>query len=81
MLALPRNPERSLHRVENTTEPTAAILWDDVSHRLREALNETTYTTWFGDAGAGELGDARARDQHVVSPGWHGVRYLAPGLP
>jgi chromosomal replication initiator protein len=43
--------------VENTTEPTAAILWDEVAHRLREALNETTYTTWFGDASAGELGD------------------------
>jgi chromosomal replication initiator protein len=43
--------------VENTTEPTAAILWDEVSHRLREALNETTYATWFGDASAGELGD------------------------
>jgi chromosomal replication initiator protein len=57
MLALPRNPERSPHRVENTTEPTAALLWDEVSHRLKEALNETTYTTWFGDAGAGELGD------------------------
>ena len=57
MLALPRNPERSPYRVENTTEPTAALLWDDVSGRLREALNETTYMTWFGDAGAGELGD------------------------
>jgi chromosomal replication initiator protein len=43
--------------VENTTEPTAALLWDEVSHRLREALNETTYATWFGDASAGELGD------------------------
>ena len=43
--------------MENTTEPTAERLWDDVSGRLREALNETTYATWFGDASAGELTD------------------------
>jgi chromosomal replication initiator protein len=43
--------------VEQTTEPTAEHLWDDVSGRLRETLNETTYATWFGDASAGELGD------------------------
>jgi chromosomal replication initiator protein len=43
--------------VENATEPTAVHLWDDVSSRLREALNETTYATWFGDASAGELSD------------------------
>ena len=28
---------------------------DDVAGRLREALNETTYATWFGDVSAGEL--------------------------
>ena len=39
------------------SEPTAERLWDDVSGRLREALNETTYATWFGDASAGELVD------------------------
>ena len=39
------------------TELTAERLWDDVSGRLREALNETTYATWFGDASAGELAD------------------------
>jgi len=43
--------------VEYATEPTAERLWDDVSGRLREALNETTYATWFGDATAGELSD------------------------
>ena len=43
--------------MEQTTEPTAEQLWDDVSGRLRETLNETTYATWFGDASAGELGD------------------------
>ena len=43
--------------MENVTEPTAEHLWDDVSSRLREALNETTYATWFGDASAGDLTD------------------------
>ena len=43
--------------MEHATEPTAERLWDDVSRRLREALNETTYATWFGDVAAGELGD------------------------
>jgi len=43
--------------VDHVTEPTAERLWVDVSGRLREALNETTYTTWFGDASAGELTD------------------------
>ena len=43
--------------MEHTIEPTAERLWDDVSGRLREALNETTYATWFGDASAGELVD------------------------
>jgi chromosomal replication initiator protein len=41
--------------VEPVVEPTAAHLWNEVSGRLREALNETTYATWFGAASAGEL--------------------------
>ncbi|HEY7732301.1 MAG TPA: chromosomal replication initiator protein DnaA [Gaiellaceae bacterium] len=43
--------------MEPAVEPTAARLWDEVSGRLREALNETTYATWFGAAEAGELVD------------------------
>ncbi|MEI7760782.1 MAG: chromosomal replication initiator protein DnaA [Thermoleophilia bacterium] len=43
--------------MEYVTEPTAEQLWDDVSSRLQEVLNETTYTTWFGDASAGDLDD------------------------
>ena len=43
--------------MENRVEPTAERLWSDVSGRLRETLNETTYVTWFGDASAGEFGD------------------------
>ena len=36
--------------MDHDIEPTAERLWDDVSGRLREALNETTYSTWFGEA-------------------------------
>ncbi len=41
--------------MENAVEPTAENLWDEISRRLRDTLNETTYATWFGDAGPGEL--------------------------
>jgi chromosomal replication initiator protein len=43
--------------VEHPIELTAESLWDEVSSRLREALNETTYRTWFGDVSGAELGD------------------------
>ena len=43
--------------MEPVVEPTADHLWNEVSGRLREALNETTYATWFGAAEAGELAD------------------------
>ncbi len=43
--------------MDHDIEPTAERLWDEVSGRLREALNETTYSTWFGEAAAGELTD------------------------
>ena len=36
--------------MENPVEPTADRLWDDVSRRLRDTLNETTYATWFASA-------------------------------
>ena len=41
--------------MEPDVEPTADHLWNEVSGRLREALSETTYATWFGAAQAGEL--------------------------
>ena len=34
--------------MEQQLELNAEELWTDVSSRLREALNETTYKTWFG---------------------------------
>jgi chromosomal replication initiator protein len=36
--------------VEHTIETTAANLWESIASRLREALTETTYETWFGHA-------------------------------
>ncbi len=45
--------------MENSIELTADGLWSDVSARLREALNDTTFRTWFGQVGpAGVSEDA-----------------------
>ena len=41
--------------MERQIELTAETLWSDVSDRLRASLNETTYSTWFGEAKAVEL--------------------------
>jgi chromosomal replication initiator protein len=58
MLATPRGRiEGELTRVERQIELTAEELWNDVSARLREALNDTTYSTWFGEVGGAELSD------------------------
>ncbi len=44
--------------MEQPFEPTADSLWSEVSSRLRGALNESTYRTWFGEVRAGEERDA-----------------------
>jgi chromosomal replication initiator protein len=41
--------------VDHPHELSADGLWAELSTRLRETLNDTTYTTWFAEAGAGEL--------------------------
>ena len=41
--------------MEQEIELTAVDLWNDVSTRLREALNDTTYSTWFGEVDGEEL--------------------------
>jgi chromosomal replication initiator protein len=41
--------------VERPLELSADTLWSEVSTRLQEALNESTYGTWFGDASGGGL--------------------------
>jgi chromosomal replication initiator protein len=45
--------------VEHQIELTAESLWSEVAGRLRGALNDTTYGTWFGEARGLELGDDR----------------------
>jgi chromosomal replication initiator protein len=45
--------------VEQEIELTAEDLWNDVSTRLRDALNDTTYSTWFGEVDGEELDHER----------------------
>ena len=41
--------------VERSTELSAETLWTEIAARLEEALNETTFRTWFADAGGADL--------------------------
>jgi chromosomal replication initiator protein len=43
--------------VESAEELTAQNLWAEVSRRLQESLNESTYRTWFGEVEGDDLGD------------------------
>ncbi|MBA2460674.1 MAG: chromosomal replication initiator protein DnaA [Actinobacteria bacterium] len=43
--------------MEHQTELTAEALWDEVAGRLRGALNEATFGTWFAEAAGEELSD------------------------
>ena len=45
--------------MEDQIELTAESLWSEVSGRLRGALNDTTYGTWFREASGLELSDDR----------------------
>ncbi|MFL5913212.1 MAG: chromosomal replication initiator protein DnaA [Gaiellaceae bacterium] len=45
--------------MEDQIELTAESLWSDVSGRLRSALNDTTYGTWFAHTVGVELDDSR----------------------
>jgi chromosomal replication initiator protein len=56
------SPSRELERsgrsgVERPIELTAETLWNEVAGRLKGALNETTYRTWFAEAEAHDLTD------------------------
>jgi chromosomal replication initiator protein len=45
--------------VDQQTELSAEGVWNDVAARLREALNDTTFQTWFGQVGGAKIdGDA-----------------------
>jgi chromosomal replication initiator protein len=43
--------------VERPIELTAETLWNEVAGRLKGALNETTYRTWFAEAEGEDLSD------------------------
>ena len=43
--------------MERPIELTAESLWNEVAGRLKGALNETTYRTWFAEAEGAELSD------------------------
>ena len=43
--------------MEHQSELTAESLWQDVSARLRGALNDTTFRNWFSEVGALEVDD------------------------
>ena len=43
--------------MQRASELTADGLWSEVSGRLRDALNDATYTTWFSHAAPGTLDD------------------------
>jgi chromosomal replication initiator protein len=45
--------------VEHSIELTAESLWGEVAGRLRGALNDTTYGTWFGETRGLELSGER----------------------
>src|SRR5262245_6052007 len=44
-------------RVERQRELTAEDLWNEVADRLKEALNDTTYRTWFNQVAGGAVSD------------------------
>ena len=43
--------------MDRPIELTAETLWNEVAGRLKGALNETTYRTWFAEAEGAELSD------------------------
>ncbi|HSE82770.1 MAG TPA: chromosomal replication initiator protein DnaA [Gaiellaceae bacterium] len=43
--------------MQRASELSADALWGEITSRLRDALNDATFTTWFADAGAGSLDD------------------------
>jgi chromosomal replication initiator protein len=57
MLALPPGEEEWYGGVNRPIELTAESLWNEVAGRLKGALNETTYRTWFAEAEGAELSD------------------------
>src|SRR5438552_18559967 len=55
--ALPWAGEEWYRGVNRPIELTAENLWNEVAGRLKGALNETTYRTWFAEAEGTDLSD------------------------
>ena len=51
-------PRSRTRGVEQPSELTSGSLWNEVAGRLRGALNDSTYRTWFGEVKATEERDA-----------------------
>ena len=45
--------------MESPIESSAVSLWTDIAARLQSTLNETTYSTWFGQVRGLALDDVR----------------------
>ena len=43
--------------MQRASELSADALWGEITSRLRDALNDATFTTWFADADPGSLDD------------------------
>jgi chromosomal replication initiator protein len=52
-----RSSKEPSGRVKKSIELTAEGVWNEVSGRLREALNENTFSTWFAEVEALEIND------------------------
>jgi chromosomal replication initiator protein len=60
MIAAPRSLAREpIEGVQRPAELSAESLWTEVSTRLRDALNESTFTTWFADTEPVDLDEER----------------------
>src|SRR5215216_5488806 len=49
--------ESGNRRVERQRELTAEDLWNEVADRLKDALNDTTFRTWFDQVEGGEVSE------------------------
>src|SRR2546423_8060122 len=54
---IPQGGEEWYGGVDRPIELTAESLWNEVAGRLKGALNETTYRTWFAEAEGADLSD------------------------
>ena len=70
--------------MEHQIELTAEVLWEEVAGRLKGALNEATFGTWFAEArGAALTDDASAitGQNLVVDCGLTANWYILETLP